>query len=384
MEPDIAGKYTRELKVTPAGEIEGWGIPFGGPLANDSDVDGERFTKDTDFHFDWFPDGRPMLYDHGTDAKLGLDLIGRQTDHEVIDEVGVWVKAQVNMSHKYSEAVMQLISDGKVGFSSLAMRHLIDKDRNGNIKTWPWIEETLTVHPANPMAYIEEFKMATTFADSMKQLGLDIPEGLTEPPQSKGKAIDLPEGMSTDDLRDAILVAAKEGYPSLFDGRDTYPWVNVIFDGKTIVTVDGRHYEIEYTLDDGTVVMDGTPAVVVSRQIWEAESKAAGQAIWTPTKDKDAGSFIDQADAAKASLTDVEGFIGSAETLVESVREKDEKLSGSKRALLTDLGIGVREAGRRLDTLLAPDVPEATEARPSWRARALDLETNIRELETDV
>ena len=95
MKPET--KYSPELKVSPSGEVEGWGIPFGGPI-DGADLDGERFTKDTDFRFDWFPDGRPMLYDHGTDRKLGLDLIGRQTEHEVVDEVGVWVKGQINMS----------------------------------------------------------------------------------------------------------------------------------------------------------------------------------------------------------------------------------------------------------------------------------------------
>lgn len=381
MKPE--SKYTQELKVSPSGEIEGWGIPFGGPLANDSDLDGERFSKNTDFHFDWFPDGRPMLYDHGTDQKLGLDLIGRQTEHEVVDEVGVWVKAQINMSHKYADAVMELIADGKVGFSSLAMRHLIDKDRKGNILEWPWIEQTLTVHPAHPMATIDEFKMVTTFADAMKQLGLDVPKQLTAEPPKKGKAIDLPNGMSTDDLRDALLLAAKEGYPSLFTGDDAFPWVDVIYDGKAVLSVSDQHYEVAYSVDGetGAVTVSGAPAAVVRRTIWEPESKTSDSALWTPSK-QDPESFIDLADMAKTSLSDVEAFIGSAESLVEAVREKDEQLSGAKRTLLTDLGIGVRAAGDRLEELLKEETPGApsSDSRPSWRARSLVLEQGIRDL----
>lgn len=380
MKPE--GKYHTELKVSPSGEVEGWGIPFGGPLADDSDIDGERFSKDTDFHFDWFPHGRPMLYDHGTDRKLGLDLIGRQTEHEVIDDVGVWVKGQINMSHRYAEAVMGLIGEGKIGFSSLAMRHLVEKDRKGNILEWPWIEETLTVHPANPMATIDEFKMSVTFGDAMKQLGLDIPEGITQPPT--GKAIELPDGMSTDDLRDALLVAAKEGYPSLFDGDDDFPWVNVIYDSKAVLSVNDQHYEISYAVDGetGDVSVSGAPRAVVQRTFWESESKTSTSALWTPPDKPKA--FIDLADSAKASLIDVEGFIGDAETLVESVRAKDEQLTDSKRILLTSLGAGLKSASDRLDAVLKEeetDDPPPSEKRGRTRFRMAALGIALRELE---
>ena len=377
MEP--SSKYSPELKVVdgPQGLIEGWGIPFGGPIAG-GDVDGEFFSAKTDFRFDWFPDGRPMLYDHGTDKKLGLDLIGRQTEHQVVDEIGVWVKGQINMSHRYAEAVMGLIGEQKIGFSSLAMRHLVEKERNGHIKTWPWIEETLTVRPANPVATIEEFKMAATPADHMKALGLDVPEALTVRSE---KAIDLPVGMSTEDLRDALLVAIKAGYPSIFDVEDQYAYVDVVYDGTMVASIDSRYYEVTYTLNDGEVTVTDSPRAVVRRTVWEPEAKQAPEALWAPPEK--ATTFMDLADTAKASLSDVVGFIGSAETLVEALREKEEQLTDSKRVVLDSLCAGVEAASKQLTALLEQQgsaAPAPTHA-PSWRLRLADVGRQMRELQ---
>ncbi len=382
MEPTT--KYSPELKVTDAalGIVEGWGIPFGGPIAG-GDLDGEFFSAKTDFRFDWFPDGRPMLYDHGLDKKLGLDLIGRQTEHTVVDDIGVWVKGQINMSHRYAEAVMGLIGDSKIGFSSLAMRHLIDKERDGFIKTWPWIEQTLTVRPANPVATIEEFKMARTIAENMKALGLNVPDGLDESPPSKGKAIDLPDGMSTDDLRDQLIATLKSGFPSIFDVEDQWSHIEAIYDETAVASDgDGRYYEVTYSVDaeSGEVDIDGAPRAVVRRTVWETEAKTS-KALWTPPDEPKA--FIDLADSAKASLSDVLGFIGSAETLVEAVREKGEQLTDSKRILLTSLGADAKAASDRLAGVLKEeetDDPPPT-SRKSWRVRSMALERNMRELQ---
>ena len=278
---------------------------------------------------------------------------------------------------------MSLIGEQKIGFSSLAMRHLIDKERDGWIKTWPWIEQTLTVRPANPTATIEEFKMARTVADNMKALGLELPDGLGKPP-SKAKAIDLPDGMSTDDLRDQLIATLKSGFPSIFDVEDQWSHIEAIYDDTAVASDgDGRYYEVTYTLDaeNGEVGIDGAPRAVVRRTVWESEAKAASAIVWTPT-DKPT-TFVDLADTAKASMSDVIGFIGSAETLVEALREKEEQLTDSKRVILDGLCTDAKAASGRLDALLKEketDDPSPT-ARKSWRVRSMTLERNLRELQ---
>ena len=103
--------------------------------------------------------------------------------------------------------------------------------------------------------------------------------------------------------------------------------------------------------------------------------------VWTPT-DKPT-TVIDLADTAKASMSDVIGFIGSAETLVEALRKKDESLNDNKRVILDGLCADAKAASGRLDALL--DKQETNDspptARKSWRVRALTLERNLRELQ---
>lgn len=158
--------------------IEGLAIPFGGP-ADGKDLQGETFTKDTDLALDWFPEGRPVLYNHGFDDSVGVQVIGRQTTAKTLDE-GVWVEAQLNRAHRYWGKVKELVDGGKLYFSSGTFPHLVKTTGDGVIKRWPWIENSLTTTPANPYATVS-VKRATA---ATKALGLAVPEGLVEPDTS--------------------------------------------------------------------------------------------------------------------------------------------------------------------------------------------------------
>ena len=74
--------------------VEGWGMPFFGPFAGDDgigrDFDGEFFSPQTDFLFDWFKGERPLLYQHTWDAKVGTDALGGVVTHEKRKD-GIWV-----------------------------------------------------------------------------------------------------------------------------------------------------------------------------------------------------------------------------------------------------------------------------------------------------
>ena len=164
------------LKLDDAsGRIEGLAIPFGGPLAG-KDLDGERFTADTDLALEWFPDGRPILFDHGGDKTLGIQVVGRQLTSSMTEE-GRWAEGVLNRAHRYYEHIVALAREGKLFFSSGAMPHLVRTDADGSIKRWPWVELSLTPTPANPYAVAG---MADAFAH-MKSLGFGAPmsgEGL--------------------------------------------------------------------------------------------------------------------------------------------------------------------------------------------------------------
>lgn len=130
--------------------IEGLAIPFGGPIKG-KDIDGEFFDKDTDLALDWFPDGRPILYHHGLHGAVKTEVVGRQKTVTVGDEGG-FVTGELDKRSRWYARVKKLIDAGALGFSSGAMPHLVQTNKSGHIKRWPWVELSLTPTPAHPGA----------------------------------------------------------------------------------------------------------------------------------------------------------------------------------------------------------------------------------------
>ena len=142
------------------GLVEGWAIPFGGPMPGGKDLDGEAFSKDTELFLPAY-DKRPLLYFHGMDKALGVEPIGAEVKWEQKDG-GIWLEAQLSLTGKYQEHVMELARRGLLGFSSGANPRSVVKSASGLIERWMWMETSLLPIPSNP------FGMAT-----MKALGAD-------------------------------------------------------------------------------------------------------------------------------------------------------------------------------------------------------------------
>ena len=137
------------------GIIEGINMPFGGPLKG-KDLQGEYFSQRTDACENWFKT-RPILYHHGLDDTIKAIVIGHDTATKVLDN-GRWIQAQLDKSMAYWKELAQLIKQGKVFFSSGAVPHLVEKAVDGELLRWPWVETSLTVSPANPLAMINSMK----------------------------------------------------------------------------------------------------------------------------------------------------------------------------------------------------------------------------------
>ena len=141
--------------------VEGWGMPFFGPFAGDDgigrDFDGEFFSPQTDFLFDWFKGSRPFLYQHTWDARVGTDPMGDVVNFEKRKE-GIWVQAQLDLRSKWYEAIRQLIGEEALSFSSGAYPAGVVVAKSGEILRWPWVELTATPTPANPYASIAAMK----------------------------------------------------------------------------------------------------------------------------------------------------------------------------------------------------------------------------------
>jgi len=135
-------------------QVEGVGIPFGGPV-NGKDLHGQFFSTKTDFAWDLIPDGqRPLLYQHGLDSTMKTNVIGRWSVKKV-DDAGVWVRAQLDARNEYIDEIKELLDSEALGLSSATMGHLVKVSaKTGEILRWPVVELSLTPNPANPSAYV--------------------------------------------------------------------------------------------------------------------------------------------------------------------------------------------------------------------------------------
>ena len=134
--------------------LEGLLVPFTGHLAGNRDSYQTRFSARTEYALNWFPAGRPLLYQHGLDQETGIVPVGRINALEVRD-AGVWMQAQLDKGHQYFESIRELVKKGKLFLSSGSVEHLVQIDaRSGDVTCWPIVEGSLTPTPANLHATI--------------------------------------------------------------------------------------------------------------------------------------------------------------------------------------------------------------------------------------
>jgi len=122
--------------------VGGYGVVFGGV-----DLEGETFTKDTDFNLTLVPN-KPVFYDHTQNDSVKTFQLGTAIDVKM-DDMGLWVEAELQKANEYTEAVMKLVEKGALGWSSGSIGHLARRDGN-IIKSWPIVEFSLTPTPAEP------------------------------------------------------------------------------------------------------------------------------------------------------------------------------------------------------------------------------------------
>ncbi len=192
--PEVAQEMkTFGVKAHPdgvVGHIHGWGAPYGGPH-DGKDLDGEYFDGRTDFALEWYPNGRPILYQHGKDKSVGIVPVGRENSSTALD-MGIWVDAQLDMQKKYAQAIWQMMENGELPlfWSSGAMHHLVQRAQDGHLRRWPICEYTLTPTPANLLATVGPVEAKAHFeAVGLKLKELPMEEEKKE--EVKAPAIDV-------------------------------------------------------------------------------------------------------------------------------------------------------------------------------------------------
>jgi HK97 family phage major capsid protein len=145
METLIAGG--KSVKALGEGKMGGYLVTFSD--AANPDLEGDYFTKDTDFGD---AETAPVYYQHGLDPKLGRRRFGKAT-HKT-DEIGVWAELQLQMRDDYEQWLYAQAEAGRLGWSSGTASHLVEREATGktfHIKSWPLgLDDSLTLTPAEP------------------------------------------------------------------------------------------------------------------------------------------------------------------------------------------------------------------------------------------
>lgn len=127
--------------------INGFLIFYSGPMS--TDLEGEYFTAKSDLDLA----GRQELslyFEHGRDPSVGKRRIG--VAKLARKSTGLWATTRpvAELPPKIWQGLVDLSSEGLLGFSSGAASHLAEVAPDGWIKSWPLIDASLTVSPAEP------------------------------------------------------------------------------------------------------------------------------------------------------------------------------------------------------------------------------------------
>lgn len=218
---DFVVYHGSEVKALGDGKIGGYLISFGDEDNTDVSASKDFFQKDTDFGAS---KTSIMLYNHGLDKTLGLRKIGTGTLK--MDDVGVWIEAQLEMRDKYEKAIYALAEKGKLGLSSGTAPHLVRRKRIGSankILSWPLgLDASLTPSPAEPRNMAIAGLKSIQVTDLESQLGLETDNETAhetdstkgkktmEEDKNKGKTMAPAVGANGDDLKSAVMEALEQ------------------------------------------------------------------------------------------------------------------------------------------------------------------------------
>jgi len=147
---DLLTSTVDGIKSDRLGYVKGYLVRFGDTKT--ADLEGDFFTPQTDYGFPVSKGQRVPLnvyYHHGMDAAVGKKSIG--TGFIKMDDTGLWYEAQLDMADEYGSMIAKLCKQGKMGFSSGAAGHLVERKSMGGaaeITRWPIAEASITPTPA--------------------------------------------------------------------------------------------------------------------------------------------------------------------------------------------------------------------------------------------
>ncbi len=178
---DLLTVYSDAIKSDRLGSVKGYLVRFGSPDA--TDLEGDYFTPQTDFGFPIKAGERVPLnvyYHHGMDKMIGKKSIG--TGYVKMDETGLWYEAQLDMADEYGSMIANLCKQGKMGYSSGAAGHMVERKSVGKaseITRWCIAEASITPTPAeyrNSVKSLEEMYGMEPMMEEEEMVMAPMPE----------------------------------------------------------------------------------------------------------------------------------------------------------------------------------------------------------------
>jgi phage head maturation protease len=178
---DLLTVYSDAIKSDRLGSVKGYLVRFGSPDA--TDLEGDFFTPQTDFGFPIKAGERVPLnvyYHHGMDKMIGKKSIG--TGFVKMNETGLWYEAQLDMADEYGSMIAKLCKQGKMGYSSGAAGHMVERKSVGKaseITRWCIAEASITPTPAeyrNSVKSLEEMYGMEPMMEEEEMVMAPMPE----------------------------------------------------------------------------------------------------------------------------------------------------------------------------------------------------------------
>ncbi len=178
---DLLTSSVDGIKSDRLGYVKGYLVRFGDTKT--ADLEGDFFTASTDYGFPVSKGQRVPLnvyYHHGMDAAVGKKSIG--TGYIKMDDTGLWYEAQLDMADEYGSMIAKLCKQGKMGFSSGAAGHLVERKSMGGaaeITRWPIAEASITPTPAeyrNSVKTLKEYYGMEPMMEEEEMVMAPMPE----------------------------------------------------------------------------------------------------------------------------------------------------------------------------------------------------------------
>jgi phage head maturation protease len=218
-------------------KVGGYGVVFGG-----NDLQGETFTPETDYALDLVP-VKPVYYDHTLNDAVKNTRLG-SVDKITVDDIGLWIEAELEKANEYTQAVMKLVAQGVVGWSSGTVSHLARRE-GSVIKSWPIVEFSLTATPAEPR---------TIGAKQLKALYPELADLLPEEKEEKEMSDNTPQAPAV----------------------DLTPVLNAIGDlGNQVKAFDARLGDLESKPTNDPGAVKSAPAVISDTEHWRYDNFSA-------------------------------------------------------------------------------------------------------------